>query len=321
MIPKLKKIISTSLKSKKINVFLLFLVLAFMILVLTKLSKNYTNTIPFVINKKNIPEEHKVLNDSNHILDLTIKTNGFRLLKYYFAVPSIDMNFSKNMVKNDSLYVWNRNEGFNSLNMQLDKHVELVDVYPDTLKFKYDNHSVKMVPIRLNSDVKFAPGFDLFEEFELDPDSVRVVGPNILLSAINFVVTDTLRLNDIKSDISEAITLQLPENNKDLIFSNSKVTLIGNVQKFTEGTLKIPLEIINVPNEISIKYFPKQVTVSYYTSLSQFNSITAKDFRVECDYSMISDDQTYLIPEIALKPSTVKNVKIMQQRIEFIITE
>jgi hypothetical protein len=56
-------------------------------------------------------------------------------------------------------------------------------------------------------------------------------------------------------------------------------------------------------------------------SLSNFNAISAKDFEVICDYSKAINNQSLLVPELKRFPKSVKNVKINQQRIEFIILE
>jgi hypothetical protein len=76
-----------------------------------------------------------------------------------------------------------------------------------------------------------------------------------------------------------------------------------------------------VPNGMSIKYFPKEANVSYYISLKNFKSVQIKDFKVVCDYAKVIEDQTFLIPELITFPETVKNAKINQQQIEFIINK
>ena len=57
MIKKVKSKIQLAVKSRKINVFMLFLALSFVILILTKLSKDYTNTFIFNVERINVPEE------------------------------------------------------------------------------------------------------------------------------------------------------------------------------------------------------------------------------------------------------------------------
>lgn len=318
---KLKSKIESFIKSKKINIFLLFLTLSFIILVLTKLSKNYTNTITFTINKVNIPEEHIVLSDTNQKLNITIKTYGFKLLKYYFKKPSITIDFLNDVDKKDAVYTWEKSKGYSKLHSQFDKNIELVNITPSVLSFRYDVNAIKMVPVNLNSTIKFSPGYDLLGDYLLQPDSIQLIGPKMLVSGIEFMETDTIIFNQIKSDILKTVSLKLPENSEDIKFSNTNVLVTGTVVKYTEGVLNIPVMVKNIPESIKIKYFPKVVGVTFYTSLSDFNSITTKDFKVECDFSTITSDNSFLSPEIIQKPEAVKNVRIKQKRIEFIITE
>src|SRR5690606_41420715 len=84
--------ILATFKSKKINVFLLFVLLSFVVLLFLKLSNTYTNTITFKISKIKVPEGHLVLNDNSHELHITIRAHGFNLLKYYFNEPEITID-------------------------------------------------------------------------------------------------------------------------------------------------------------------------------------------------------------------------------------
>lgn len=321
MIKKLKSKLITSIKNKRINVFLLFLIISFGTLILMKLSKTYTNTISFQINKINIPEDKVVFNDEGNVLNISIKTHGFNLLKYYFNKPKIDLNFSKNITKTDSFYVWNNSSAYSDVIAQFDKNVEIVNIIPDTLRFRYDVNTIKMIPIKLNVNIDYAIGYDLIDSFKIIPDSIKLIGPEALVSQIDFIETDTLRLKDIKNNIENSVKLKLPEKQTNLFFSTNQITFQANIGKFTEGNLKIPVHIINVPKTISLKYFPKKVNVSYYTSLENYKSISVEDFKIECDFSEINEKQTRLIPKLTKIPSIVKNAKISQEEIEFIITE
>ena len=319
MIKKLKSELLTSIKNKKINVFLLFLVSAFIILIFTKLSKQYTNTVVFNIEKVNVPQERVILNDSSTVLNLTLKTSGFKWLSYYFETPKVQIDFSKDVYQKDSVYVWSKSKAFLS-NTQLPNHVELLNMSPDTLVFKYGVYMVKKVPVILNSSIGFMQGYDVLGDYILEPDSIQIIGSDILVSEIQNIETDSILLSGIRADISETVKLKLPKE-KELKFSDTDIVLKASVDKFTEGTLKIPIQVINVPNGVSLNYFPKEVNVSYYVNLSNFNSIKSKDFKVVCDYNKIGENQSFLIPELVKSPKSVKKSKINQQRIEFIITE
>ncbi|WP_233783323.1 CdaR family protein [Flavivirga eckloniae] len=273
----------------------------------------------FDIEKVNIPDENVILNDSM-ALNITLKTHGFKWLKYYVSKPKIRVDFSKDVDKKKHAFLWNKSKAYLN-NTQFDEQVELLNISPNQLAFKYDVNLVKKVPVKLNATISFEPGYDVADKLISEPDSVTVIGPNTLVSQIGYLETEEVIFNDVKTSFEEATNLMLPENTADLKFSANSVTIKAHVEKFTEGTLKIPVNIINTPKGAKIKYFPKEVNVSYYVSLSNFNTITNKDFKVVCDYEKTVGDQSLLVPELVAFPTTAKNVKINQKRIEFIITK
>lgn len=319
MIKSIKSQILASIKNKRINVFLLFLLSSFVILLFTKLSKEYTNTIAFEIEKINVPQEYVILNDSVK-LNITLKTHGFRWLTYYMSQPKIKVDFTKDVYKDGDVFVFSKSKAFLN-NTQFDKKVDLLDLEPEYLSFRYGVNMVKKVPVKINSNFSFSPGYDRATKVISEPDSVVVVGPNILIEDLEFLETETIELLNVRSDIQERVKLKLPDNRSDLKFSDETIVLSARVEKFTEGTLKVPVNIINVPDDLNIKHFPKEVTVSYYVSLSNFNTITKRDFKVICDFKRTSEDQAFLKPELVKVPDLVKNTKIDHQRIEYIITK
>lgn len=321
MFKKIKAKILKSIRNKRVNIFLLFLLMSFIILILTKLSKPYISTVKFGINKVNIPEEHVVFNAKNNQLKVSVKGQGFSLLQYYLKKPLINIDFTKNITKIDSFYVWNSSLGYSDIISQFDKDIEVLNINPDTLKFRYDVNVIKKIPVVLNEEVAFSQGYDLIEQYELMPDSIKIIGPESLLEEIGSIETDTLVLKDIKNNITTNVSLRMPEVADEIKFSSSSILVSAEVGKFTEGNLKVPIQIKNVPANIKIKYFPKKVNVSFYTSLQNFNSVKAEDFTVACDFSEVSDNQHYLIPKIIRKPENVRNVKMGQELIEYIITE
>ncbi|GAL65747.1 CdaR family protein [Jejuia pallidilutea] len=319
MIKKIKLELLTSIKSKRLNVFLLFLFSAFIILIFTKLSKEYTNTVTFNIKKINVPQDKVILNDSTHKLAITLKTHGFKWLKYYLGNPTISIDFSKEVYKKQNTFIYTKSVSYLNETKPFKNEVKLLNISPDTLVFKYDTNLVKKVPVALETDISFAPGFDIMSNYKAIPDSVTVIGPHEMVNNINVLKTEKVLLSNVKTNISTTVKLVLPEHTNDLKFSTKNVGFVANVEKFTEGTVKIPIQIINLPKDVLIKYFPKEVKVSYYTSLDNFSKIKANDFKVICDYNKVNTNQSVLIPELVKAPEGVKHVKLNQQKIEFII--
>ena len=306
--------------SKKVNIFVLFLVLALLFSVLTKLSKDYTHTVAFSIESINIPEDKLIITDSSHVLDITLSTYGFKLIKYFLAKPSIIIDF-QNLEKNSTHYFWTEKREFSNVVSQFDPNVKIISINPDTIAFRYDVNHVKKVPVILDSDINFSSGFDLISDYSIIPDSIKVIGPKVLTDSISEIVTKQLIMEDVNSNLLVSVELNLPENTEDLKFSHNQVQISAEVERFTEGSINVPINIINIPDGIKLKYYPKEISVVYYTSLSNFKSISSSSFIVECDYKALNFNDTYLIPKIVQKPDKVKNVRLNEKRIEFILLQ
>lgn len=315
----LKQKIKSFFKRKKVNVFLLFMLLALLFSILTKLSKDYTKTITFKIQPTNIPEDKLIISDSTHVLKIDLRTYGFKLLRYYFKKPTLKINI-ENLYKNDTHYIWTQRKAFSEVVSQFDSNVKIENINPDSLKLRYGTNSVKKVPVILNTNLSFVEGFNVVGDFTIQPDSIRVIGPNVLIDEITSISTNKITINDIKSDIDKTIKLNLIDN-RQLRFSNEDIQLKAVVDKFTEGTVNVPVIVKNVPEHINLKIYPKVIPVIFYSSLANFKTISNSNFIVACDYSKREVDKTYLTPELVQQPEQIKTAKLSIKKVEFIITE
>jgi len=307
-------------KSKKINVFLLFFILAFSILVLTKLSKVYTATLPFGINPINVDDTYVILNKDDAKLNITIETYGFNWLRYAIKRPKLDIDFNTDVVKLDSLFIWSMSRGYPNINKQFSKQKKIISINPDTLVFKYDTNNIKYVPIVLHANIQYAQGFNTLDNVKTIPDSIKLIGPSSILKNIKNVTTQQLDLDHVKTNVNTVLELELDSLSNKVKTNLKQVNLSVKVSKFSEGVVNLPIEIINSPKGKLINYFPKQIAISYSTSLDNFNAISANDFKVVCNYKDAIDN-SFLTPEIVKQPDNVKNVRVLQQKIEFIIKE
>lgn len=313
--------IKTFVRSRKLNVFLIFFILAFFILMLDRLSASYTNTVKFNIALKNIPDQMIVLNDSSNTLNFTMTTDGFEWVKYYLKTPSVEIDFKNEVKKGDSLYIWSLSRGFAGVNSQFNKHVIVKTINPDTLLFKVDINAVKMIPIKPNFNINYSLGYNVLNTIITAPDSVKVIGPESLLSKLGILETEMLIKKNANKAFTKRLKLKLDSVDSQIYVKTKSVHVNINVEKFTEGTLSVPIEIINVPKNVKVNYFPKTINLSYYTSLENYNAIGIDDFEVICDFKEHDNKSSYLTPKLLKSPKTVKTSRLHEQKIEYIISE
>lgn len=322
MFSQLRTYLLKSIKNKKLNVFGLFLILSFVILVITKLSETYVETIPFKVTYKNLPENMVITLDSIPEIDVTVSTHGFNLVSYFFREAQYDMDIEKCSRFNNDSYLWLAEKGSYDFNQLMPTSVKIVSIQPDSLLLPFGILSTKKVPIMLNSKIDFAEGYNSLEGFVLVPDSVTVIGAETELKDITAVPSELLEFKKLKSDISQTISLDIQGFSDKVKLSEQTITLSASVEKFTEGIVDIPVTIVNKPSEIELNYFPKNIKVSYYLSLNAYKEVKSYDFKIECDYNeIVNSDVSYLTPRLIVNNDKVKTAELKQNKVSYIIVE
>ncbi len=302
--------------------FGLFFLLAFLILVVTKLSETYVETIPFTVTYKNLPETNIITLDSIPKVNVTLSTHGFNLLSYYFQDKTYELDFENNTSITNANYIWLAEKGTYALKEQLGNSVKIVSVKPDTLVLPFGTLSVKKVPVVFKSKLSFMPGYDTLEEVVLIPDSVKIIGAAQEISKINTVDTKPFALTDIRANVDVLVDLEFSNSSKRLKISEEKIRVKAEVEKFTEGTFEVPITILNLPEHTKINYFPKHIKVAYYLSLKDYRSIKASDFKIECNYNdVLKTGASFFTPELIVNSEKVKSAKMKQNKVEYIIVK
>lgn len=319
---KLKSKILKAIKSKKLHVFGLFFVLAFLFSIFTKLSKTYTDTVTLHFTYTNVPQDKTIALDSSQDVKVMVKTYGFNLLPYYLYKHDISVDFKSDVSLKDKNYVWTSKQGIQKISKEIGNSVEIISIKPDTLLFPFHTLAVKKVPVKVNHKIKFVAGYDYVDAIHVQPDSVKLIGSETLLSKISSVNTEPLVLNEVNSDFSKTVAIAVTPTLKKMKLSQYKVAVSAKVQKFTEGTFEIPVTIVNLPVGTTINYFPKTIPVIYYVSLNDYKLIKPADFVLECDFNDIKNtDKTFFTPKLVDQPKQVKSVRLKQNKVEFILIQ
>ncbi len=308
------------IKTKRLNVFVLFFSMAFFILIITKLSGNYTNTLTFKIETVNVPAEIVLVNYSK-TLDVTFKTDGFKWLSYVFKSPKLEIDFINDSLTKTTDYLFNIKDNQTKIKSYLPKTVEYLSYNQESLIFKFDVNYTKNVAVKLRQDIKFSNGYDMVDSILVSPNKVKLIGPKSMLDTIHFINTELIKLDQVKQSKNFTVNLDLSTYNSTLKTESKAVNIALNVAKFTEGTFSIPIELIHKPETEKVSYFPKNATVIYYTTLHSFKTIKKTDFKVYVDYKAITKGTSYLLPKLESKNSKVKTARINLKKVDYIVAE
>ncbi len=308
-------------KKSNFNTFLVFLFFTALLWLLMKFSKNYTNEISATISYVNIPENKLLNKASDSILNLVLTGNGFKLMNYQLFTPEIKIDVQKDaLLKSNKGYFLTRQHR-ELLKSQLDYDGEIKEMSTDTLRVRFDANQHKKIPIQLEADISYASGYASKRGLVLVPDSVVVNGPAHLVDTTTVVYAKAIVLDAINEDQKIVVHLDLEKFPTNLKVLPDQVQGILEVDKFTEGTLSLPIQLINVPKNKRITIFPKTVTVVYRVSLEVYKKINTNDFKIVADYRNKDAANAFIPLKITKKPKSVQNLRMQEQKVQFVIVK
>ncbi len=308
-----------TLKSnKKLRVFLLFLFLSFLFWTLIKLSREYISEVEFGLVYTDVPKNKLIQNEPSEKIKLTLKTSGFKLLRYGFKQKSLEYTLTEIDKKSGSEYYSETSSNINFLQAQLSAETVVLNAEPDTLFFDLGVRKSKQVQVISKVNFEFKTGFNFVEPVEIEPKMLTISGPEKVIDTIDEVYTEDIVLQDLSASFSRKVKVLSP--NAAVEISEQEISVIGGVDKITDGSFTIPFEVINLPRNYLISTYPKEVKVVFQVALKDFNKIPENSFRVQCDYKQSEDNNLdYLIPQVVEKPEIIFDVKVVPNKIEFLI--
>jgi len=304
-------------KRSSVKTFSFFLVFSAIVWVLVQFSKSYTQLIEIPVNYINTPLDKSISDERPDHVDLQLQDNGFNIYYYKIVNPQLKIDLSKAREVNENL-VYTLQNHLTEIEAQLKIDFEKSRIIQEEIVVPFQFKKEKMLKVVPNVEVNYAVGFSADDPVKLSPDSVKVSGPEKIIDSLVSVPTRSIKLDKVNSDLNGTVAIDT-SGFGELSFYENSVTYTQKVEKYTEGSAEIAVEVENVPDNLNLAYFPKTVVVYYQVNLKQFENVSAADFRVVCDYKDVKEGEDYMIAQIVEKPGFINNVRLNERRIQFVI--
>jgi hypothetical protein len=275
--------------NNRLLIFSFFVLLSIVFWFLTALNKEYDSVLSYPVKYIRFPKGKVLVNDVPERLDLNVQSRGFTLLSFKLKsrlIPIIfDVNsFSLNTISDrDPLTVYILTDyAIDKIQEQLSSEIRVVSISPDSLIFQFTDMHSRKVDVIVNLKLEFEKQYMQVGDFVVTPDSVSVLGPGVLVDSVKYVSTVPKIITGIKKNIELNLTLQ-PIHRVE--FSADQVRITVPVEKFTEGGLNIPIEVLNFPDSLFLRMFPDNVNITYRVGLSDYGKVNEHMFQAVVDYA------------------------------------
>lgn len=305
---------------KTINIpktFFGFLIASVLFWILINLSKTYTTEVIYDVNYTNLPQQKTIIATPLKNLTLTVKGSGFKLISTNISKKPLALDLNNVINKNKTDYYFLSKRLATEIKNKLKSGIQLVEIQKDTIPLKIGTLLSKKVPLKNNTTISYKLGYDLAKPITIKPDSVLISGDKFLLEEISYLPLEKISLENISETTKITTDVILPKNGA---FKTNITTAEINIEvdKFTEGEIEVPVIVKNAPKEINI--FPKKVKLIYKVGLTNFNKIDVNSFTIECDYKTAELNETsYLIPKLTKASNLTSKVRIVPDKIDFLI--
>lgn len=299
------------------NSFLFFLFFAVVIWFFVQFSKRYNQIINIPISYYNVPPDKLLSLEKPRSVKLQMEENGFKIAWFSLFPPTLRIDVARTIEQDGKLfYVFDENR--NQILSQLDIDFEDTRFVKEALAIDYQQREKKKVPVVSRVETLFAAGYGAAEGLDLRPDSVMVSGPDDVLDTLTRLYTLPVKLTKISEDLEGTVRIDT-SNLRNLSLYREEFAYSLNVEKFTEGKVRVPIELINVPDNQNIVIFPKETMLFYRVNLKDYEKVTASDFRVVADLATVEEDQDFLLPRVIEKPVFTSNIRLNEKKIQFVI--
>ena len=306
------------LLSKKIVTFLICLSIASLLWMVHALNINYKYTIHVPVTFLNLPSNKVLVGELPEVLDIEIKASGLKLffitMKNKINPIVIDFNFLKNNAKAQAYSIKNGNINLQSA---INFDVEVLKIRPDTLFFSGNKGRTKLLPIKANLKVDCLPGYSIVSKVVINPAYITVTGDSLDLLKMDSVYTYFLNLKDVHENFTSTVQLKKPYSS--INYNLKDVLLSFNVDRLTEASIKVPIQIMNNEGKETIKLLPNLVTIKYLVAMKEYESIHTNSFKAIVNYQYIKEKRKNLPLEIIRAPSEVKIIKTEPSSISYLI--
>lgn len=300
--------------------FLISLLIASVLWLLIKLTGDFQTEHKIQLYFQNFPIDKVLINKPDSVLQIQTKNNGFGVLGQFVfnrnKSLSIDLKNTKYLSTKSDI------QTYYILSSSLHANIEdkfktaeqIINIQPDSIIFEFEKLASKKLKIYPQINLSFNPRFKQYKKMEIVPDSIVFFGPASILKSINSINTQKISLQNIESSIDTLVKLILPSNK--LISQNDDVRLKIDIEEFTEGKIKLPIQL-EIDPKMRYKIFPAEAQITYQVALKDYSKINSNDFKLLAIPD--STESGKLLLELSKQPKNIIVSNIQPASAEYII--
>jgi hypothetical protein len=318
-ITKKTKIFFQSQTWKNILVFFVFVTIAFCFWVMQYFQQTMEREIVLSVDYINCPKDIVVADSVPRELTVKIVDKGTAFLKYHYSKPVLEIDMKDVPVDTRNVYTIDRNALNYKIIDFLDNTSQVTSFKPEVLDVEYATLEKKELPIRINGNLLLSPGYIFTDSLHIEPSSVWVYGTKESIDTLLYISTVEVNEDNIQKDLDLTIDLETPRN---VSLSAQKVKVYTGIEEYTEKIIELPIVCYNIPENITVRFFPSTAEVNCRIALSKYSELNESDLEIGINYNDIKNNSRMNVPlELVKKPEWLISYRIIPGTSEFLFEQ
>ncbi|NWJ51553.1 MAG: hypothetical protein HXX14_11875 [Bacteroidetes bacterium] len=317
----LRKMVTARLRYQ-LFVFIVCFIVSLTLWILIKLSNEYTISFKIPLSIIKPPVGRIVTNVSDSAIQLSLKAQGYKLvvLRYFENPKPIVVDLSNTVSSKNHVEEISFNHSLipivRKYSAALGFTNEVRSIHPEQINLRLSKLYHKSIPVKVFSDLSFAPQYLQFEPLLINPTLVMVFGTKDVVDSIKTVSTSTLRLRNIDVSETRLVGLMVGKSYRKMYYVPSHVLITIPVQKFTEASIDVPISLNAQFENQKISTYPDKAVVSCIVPMKDYTKLESRMFTVTAS-STGKDNMLHL--NVTASPSFVKNIKVTPDKVEYLV--
>lgn len=304
--------------NRELLIFLVFLFIAVAFWFIQTFKDSLSMSIDYKLRINGIPNSVITTSKIPETINVRVYGRGFQLLKMMFSPQEriVDVDY-KSMRDNNKALVIDNELWKRSFDRVLPSGISVSERSLQTLEIYYSNGKRKAVPVYLNGKISPKDEFVVCNVV-FNPQVVDIYAPEVSFDTITAIKTILANYDNLEDTVNATLELDPPLGVK---CNPDHVNVTICVDMLSSKQISVPIYSINTPQNIVLKPFPSNATISFTVNASRLNDIKDEEFNAVIDYNSIKENDSQCKVNLTATPSGVTNVQYSPHYVEYVIEQ
>lgn len=309
---------ATSGRGRSIFTFLIFLLISTIFWFMMTLNETIQRDYRLQVEIGEIPAGTTFITRAPQYIDVSVKDKGRALIKYDWGnPPKVRIRYSDFIKKGDNRIVINQEMLSNNIRNSFGSGCEILSIRPDSINLITTTRPGDRLPIFFDISTATEPQYIAYGGIQCKYDSVTVYSLNGIPSSMLNISTEHISLRNLTDTTTVEIPLQCPPGTR---VEPSTVSVTIPVEPLVAKKRILPIQVVNVPKNVSIHIFPANIELGYLVPMSMFKNDAAVPATV-IDFRTINPGSTTAEVSITQVPDYYHNIDSNPSEVEYLIEQ